>query len=207
MCNEKEYSPTNGKISFTDTGAGDPNFGWGSYTIVNEKNLYVNGGTIENLSAQNANGSVKHMYCAIQQNNTKAQLQVNGGTISTPSYRSIRINAGSLTFGAWATTEEGATIEGQVWIQPFADGIKVNVNNGKFSPAGVDSSSIYVDNSSKTVAFRINGGAFETKIGCANADALKGAIRAGSFTEDAEAKTNAALFHKNFVNKTETEEA
>ena len=196
-----------GKISFTDTGAGDPNFGWGSYTIVNEKNLYVNGGTIENLSAQNANGSVKHMYCAIQQNNTKAQLQVNGGTISTPSYRSIRINAGSLTFGAWATTEEGATIEGQVWIQPFADGIKVNVNNGKFSPAGVDSSSIYVDNSSKTVAFRINGGAFETKIGCANADALKGAIRAGSFTEDAEAKTNAALFHKNFVNKTETEEA
>ena len=190
-----------GKISFTDNGAGDPNFTWGSYTIVNENKLYVNGGTIENLSEQNANGTVKHMYCAIQQNDDKAQLYVNGGTISTPSYRSIRINRGSLTFGTWATTEEGATIEGQVWIQPFADGIKVNVNNGKFSPAGVDSSSIYVDNSSKTVAFRINGGSFETKIGCANADALKGAIRGGSFTEAAIEKTNATLFHKNFVNE------
>jgi hypothetical protein len=141
------------------------------------------------------------MYCAIQQNNTAAQLQVNGGTIRTPSYRSIRINAGSLTFGTWGTTEEGATIEGQVWIQPFADGIKVNVNNGKFSPRGVDGSSIYVDNSSKTVAFRVNGGEFATKIGCSNADALKGAIRAGSFAEDAIAKTNATLFHKSFVNK------
>lgn len=190
-----------GKISFTDTGAGDPNFGWGSYTIVNEGKMIVNSGIIENLSAQNANGSVKHMYCAIQQNNTKAQLQVNGGTISTPSYRSIRINAGSLTFGAWATTEEGATIEGQVWIQPFADGINVNVNNGKFSPRGVDGSSIYIENRSKTVAFRVNGGEFATKIGCANPDALKGCIRGGSFTETAIANTNAALFHKNFVNK------
>jgi len=43
----------NGKISFTDTGAGDPDAHWGAYTIRNNGTLVVENGTIENLSAQN----------------------------------------------------------------------------------------------------------------------------------------------------------
>ena len=53
-----------GKIGFKDTGAGDPTFGWGSYTIRNEGTLVVENGTVEHLGQQNAT-AVSHMYCAI----------------------------------------------------------------------------------------------------------------------------------------------
>ena len=84
----------NGKVSFKDTGAGDPAFGWGSYTIINSGTLVVENGVIENLSEQNTSSGVSHMYCAIQQSN--GFTTINGGTISTPTYRSIRINRGGL---------------------------------------------------------------------------------------------------------------
>ena len=181
-----------GKISFKDTGAGDANFGWGSYTIENKGQLILMSGTIENVTELNTAAKNIHMYCAIQQNVATAHTQIRGGVVSTPTYRSIRINQGKLTIN-------DGVIDGQVWIQPFAEGITVSINGGSFSPNGGDSSSIYVENSSKTVSFRVNGGSFEGKIGCANADALKGCIRGGEFTDAAYENTNAVLFHKTFV--------
>ena len=41
-----------GRITFEDTGAGDANFGWGSYTIGNYGTLTIENGTIEHLGAQ-----------------------------------------------------------------------------------------------------------------------------------------------------------
>ena len=181
-----------GKISFKDTGKGDANFGWGSYTIENKGQLILLSGTIENATELNTAEKNVHMYCAIQQNVATAHTQIRGGVVSTPTYRSIRINQGRLTIN-------DGEIDGQVWAQPFAEGVAITINGGSFNPNGGDSSAIYIENSSKTVAFKIWGGSFEGKIGCANADALKGVIRAGEFTDVAYENTNATLFNKTFV--------
>jgi hypothetical protein len=87
----------NGTISFKDTGAGDPNFGWGSYTLRNEGTLVVENGTIKHLGEQNpGNGQPNvHMYCAIFQYSGKSTI--NGGVISTPTYRSARLWSGDMT--------------------------------------------------------------------------------------------------------------
>ena len=161
-----------GKISFKDTGKGDANFGWGSYTIENKGQLILVSGTIENATELNTAEKNIHMYCAIQQNVATAHTQIRGGVVSTPTYRSIRINSGKLTVTA-------GEIDGQIWVQPFATGIAVSVSGGRFSPNGGDSSAIYIENSSKTVSFRVTGGEFKGKIGCANADALKGSTDQG----------------------------
>ena len=188
-----------GKITFKDTGKGDASFGWGSYTIENKGQLILKSGTLENATTLNSKNNVVHMYCVIQQNTDTAHTQLLGGSVINETYRSIRINRGKLTVGSYGTTEKGATVVGQVWIQAFAEGISVSINNGTFTQTGVDASAIYVENSTYSVAFKIWGGTFNGKIGCANADALKGCIRAGVFTDKAYADTKAELFHKNFV--------
>lgn len=175
-----------GKISFTDTGAGDPSFGWGSYTIYNYGTLVIDYVTVENLSEQNGT-SVNHMYCAIQQNDASASTTIEGGKISTPTYRSVRVNRGSLTIN-------GGVFEGQIWAQPSDNSVSITVNGGRFAPCGVDGSSIFIENSSKDVAFSVTGGEFSTKIGCSNAEKLAGCIKDGEFTESAKANTNSKLF-------------
>ena len=180
-----------GKISFKDTGIGDPAFGWGAYTITNSGTLTLNGGMIENLSEQNPlSGKVVHMYCAIQQ--SSGTTIVNGGVVSNPTYRSIRINKGALIVN-------GGTMEGQVWLQPNQGDATLEVTGGEFSPRGVDGSSIFMTNIGEKYTVpsaKISGGKFNTKIGASDATkaGVKGCITGGSFTKTATDGTNLNLF-------------
>ena len=173
-----------GKISFKDTSAGDPTFGWGSYTLRNEGTLVVENSTIEHLGEQNSADSVNHMYCAIFQ--YCGSTTINGGTISTPTYRSVRLWKGDMTIN-------GGTFDGQVWVQAVDNSSNLEINGGTFSPAGADGSSVFVGNSGYTVEFAVTGGTFNTKIGCSDAASLAGAITGGSFTAAAKDNTNSAL--------------
>ena len=76
----------NGKISFKDTSAGDPSFGWGSYTIRNNGNLTIENGTIEHLGQQEF---ATHMICAVFQ--YSGSTTIKDGITSTPNYRSARL--------------------------------------------------------------------------------------------------------------------
>ncbi len=166
-----------GKLSFTDTSAGDPSFGWGSYTIRNQGTLTVENVTVENLSTQNAAGNgIVHMYCAIFQ--YSGSCTINSGVISTPSYRSVRLWKGEMVIN-------GGSFEGQVWVQCVDNTSSLTVNDGSFAPRGVDGSSVFVSNSANEVDFSVTGGSFETKIGCSDASALAGTITGGTFTEAA----------------------
>lgn len=180
-------SKSNGKISFKDTGSGDSTFGWGSYTISNNGNLVVNGGTIEHIGQQNTPGNVVHMYCAIQQNNANAVTTINGGTISTPTYRSIRISRGSAHI-------KGGNMVGQVWAQPADENVVLNIEYGNFRPSGVDMSSVFIENDSRDVTFAVTGGFFSTKIGCSLPDNLAGTVTGGTFTALAKENTPAPLY-------------
>ena len=173
----------NGKLSFKDTSAGDPTFGWGSYTIRNEGTLVVEDGVIEHLGEQNF---ATHMICAIFQ--YSGSTTINGGTISTPNYRSARLWKGDMTIN-------GGKFNGQVWVHAVDDSAVLTINGGNFAPSVGDGSSVFVTNADYTVNLAVNGGYFNTKIGTSNATkaGVKGTIKGGSFTESAKANTNAAL--------------
>ena len=175
-----------GKITFKDTGDGDANFGWGSYTIENNGTLNVKSGTIENATELNATAIV-HMYCAIQQNNADAQTKITGGKISTPTYRAIRINRGKLTVS-------GGEIDGQIWVQAFDISCSVSITNGSFGPNGGDASALFIENAKYTVAVKISGGTFAGKIGCSKVTGLEGCITKCTITEAAYGATNGELF-------------
>ena len=183
----------NGKISFKDTGAGDPNFNWGSYTVRNEGALVVENGTIEHLGEQDF---ATHAIFAIFQ--YSGSSTINGGTISTPAYRSARLWKGNMTIN-------GGTFDGQLWVQSVDDTAGLTINGGKFSPNGNDASSVFVGNVTNagvhhTAEFTVTGGTFETKIGCSNAEKLTGGlISGGNFTATAVGNTSEALLAPGFV--------
>ena len=171
-----------GKISFKDTSAGDPSFGWGSYTISNYGGtLVVENGTIEHLGEQNA-----HMICAIWQYN--GSTTINGGVISTPNYRSARLWSGDMTIN-------GGVFEGQLWLQASDNNAALTITGGTFAPRGGDSSSVYVTNSGKRVQFAVTGGDFKTKIGMSEPF---GCITGGTFTTTAKEGTAAALINDDY---------
>ena len=173
----------NGKISFKDTGAGDPNFGWGSYTIHNSGDLTIEDAVIEHLGEQ---VFAKHMICAIFQ--YSGSTTINGGTISTPNYRSVRLWKGDMTIN-------GGEFDGQLWVQAVDNSAALTINGGTFGPNGQDGSSVYVENTTYKVALAVNGGTFTTKIGCAvpTKEGVKGSVKGGVFTESAKNNTNSAL--------------
>ena len=178
-----------GKISLNDTGAGDASFSWGSYTLRNEGTLVVDNATIEHLGEQNGNGSVQHMYCALFQ--YSGSTTINGGTISTPTYRSVRLWKGDMTINS-------GNFEGQVWVQAVDETSALTINGGTFAPRGVDGSSVFVgnidDNNVKHyVDFTVNYGEFTTKIGANDATILDDAIKGGKFTEAAMENTKVDL--------------
>ena len=165
-----------GKVSYTYNGAGDSTFGWGSYAIANNGTLVVENGTVEMLCDINVTAA-KHMYCAIHQGgDAKSSTTINGGKVSCPTYRSIRINQGSLTIN-------DGVMEGQVWMHPFADNTSIEINGGSFAPRGIDGSSVFVENSTKTVILKVTAGTFETKIGSADVTktGVKGSVAGGVF--------------------------
>ena len=172
-----------GAISFKDTGAGDPNFGWGSYTLRNEGTLVVNGATIEHLGEQNpGNGQPNvHMYCAIFQYSGKSTI--NSGVISTPTYRSARLWNGEMTIN-------GGQFVGQLWLQAVSDNANLVINGGEFVARGNDGSSVFVSNSGKAVKCSINGGFFYNKVGMSEPIAC---IAGGKFTPAAKEATSEEL--------------
>ena len=177
----------NGKVSFKDTGAGDSTFGWGSYTINNNGGaLVVENGTIEHLGEQNTPGNVVHMYCAIFQ--YSGSTTINGGTISTPTYRSVRLWSGDMIIN-------GGELNGQVWLQAVNNSANLTINGGTFAPRGGDGSSVFITNDKYIAKFAVNGGFFHTKIGCSDAakDGVKGSIVGGIFTAAAKENTKAEL--------------
>ena len=178
----------NGKISFKDTSAGDPNFGWGSYTVRNEGTLVVENGTIEHLGEQDF---ATHCIMAIFQ--YSGSSTINGGKISTPAYRSARLWKGDMTIN-------GGTFDGQLWVQSVDNTAKLTINGGNFSPNGNDASSVFVGNTNYDAAFTVTGGTFETKIGCNGADNLTGdRIIGGLFTQSAVDNTSTDLLGEGFV--------
>ena len=178
-----------GKISFKDTSAGDPTFGWGSYTLRNEGTLVVENGTIKHLGEQNpGNGQPNvHMYCAIFQYSGKSTI--NGGVISTPTYRSARLWNGEMTIN-------GGQFVGQLWLQAVSDNANLVINGGEFTACGNDGSSVFVTNDTYSVNFAVTGGNFITKIGMSKPF---GCITGGTFTTAAKENTAAALINDDYA--------
>lgn len=162
-----------GKISYNYTGAGDPAFGWGTYTIANSGKLVVENGTVEIVSDIN-DGSVNHMYSAIWQ--YSGSMTINGGTISNANYRSARLWKGDMTIN-------GGTFEGQVWVQAVDNSSVLTINGGNFAPTGVDGSSVFVTNDTYKVALKVTDGNFATKIGCSvfTKEGVAGTVSGGVF--------------------------
>ena len=174
----------NGTISFKDTSAGDPNFGWGSYTIHNKGTLIVENGTIEHLGEQ---AFATHMICAIFQ--YCGSTTINDGTISTPNYRSARLWMGDMTIN-------GGDFDGQLWVQAVDNTAELTINGGTFAPRGRDGSSVFITNDQRTVGLTVTGGYFNTKIGSSNTTNFaegSGMITGGTFTEAAKTNTKAEL--------------
>ena len=164
-----------GKITYNYTGAGDPNFGWGTYTIDNNGGtLVVEDATIEIISNLNDANGVKHMYCAIYQ--YSGSTTINGGTISNSTYRSARLWKGNMTIN-------GGVFEGQLWVQAVDDTAVLTINGGSFAPSGADSSSVFVTNSTYNPTLKVTGGTFETKLGCSDytKSGVKGSVTGGVF--------------------------
>ena len=176
-----------GVISFKDTSAGDPTFGWGSYTVRNEGTLVVENGTIEHLGEQEA-----HMICAIFQ--YSGSSTINGGTISTPNYRSARLWSGDMTIN-------GGEFDGQLWLQAVNNTSKLTINGGTFTPNGGDASSVFVTNSQYDVVFAVTDGTFNGKIGCSNATKLAGCITGGTFSATAKENTASELIAMGYIFK------
>lgn len=177
----------NGNLSFTDTGSGDPNVGWASYTIRNNGTLVVENGTIEHLGTQTYNGNNAIFHYS-------GSVTINDGNILAPYSRSLRVWNGTATIN-------GGTFNGQVWVQPMSDTCSLTINGGSFKPAtnGNDGSSVFVTNSAKNPGLSVMGGTFETKIGCSDPSKLAGSITGGAFTENAKDGTNNALLAEGYT--------
>ena len=172
-------SKGDGKISYKYTGAGDPDTGWGTYTIFNRGTLVVDGGTIEMLCDLNIGStSSKHTYIAIHQGgNSYSSTTINAGVVSCPSFRSVRVNYGTLTVN-------GGVFEGQLWMQPSAENTALTILGGNFAPSWeADGSSVFLTNGSKDVTLKVTDGVFMTKIGCTDFTkaGVKGSVSGGVF--------------------------
>ena len=103
-----------GVINYNYTGAADPNYGKGNYTISNAGTLTVNGGkiTIANLSS--------HAKYPIDNNSTTgdAILVINGGHLYNYNTSAIRQFCNSTTYKN-SVTINGGLVEGYsaIWVQ------------------------------------------------------------------------------------------
>lgn len=181
----------NGTISFKDlsNGGGDT---WGSYVITNNGTLVVENGTLKHYGSADGDHDTN---LPIQ--NYKGKVTINGGTISSVDFRSLR----DFTAGGEIIIN-GGKFEGQVWMQGLGTGSSsLTINGGEFEPvSGYDGSSVYITNGTNIVNVSITGGTFNTKIGSANPskDGVKGCITGGTFTQFAKENTNAELLNEGY---------
>ena len=178
-------SEGDGKITFQDlsNGGGDT---WGSYVITNNGTLVVENGTLEHLGTADNNFDTN---LPIQ--NYAGKVTINGGKISSQQFRSVR----DFTAGGEIVIN-GGVFEGQVWMQGLGNGSSsLTINGGEFAPMANDGSSVYITNNTNDIIVTINGGKFNTKIGCADVAkaGIKGSVKGGIFTESAKTNTNNAL--------------
>lgn len=202
-----------GTISFEDLGAGPTDSSWGTYTIRNEGKLVVSldetEGYLVNKGPKNFSGTGDPIAYVIDNHNS-GEVTINSGNISSPKSRSLRnfYTDGKILIN-------GGVFEGQIWIQQGnASGsgdyttkiASLTINNGNFSPAGNDGSSVFLTNhGADNVKLSITGGVFNTKVGCSDATqaGVKGSITGGEFTESAKANTNSALLADGYEFKQE----
>lgn len=177
----------NGKITFKDLSTGGSSV-WGSYVITNHGTLVVENGTLEHLGSIDFTDRPTNL--PIQ--NYAGKVTINGGVISSKDFRSLR----DFTAGGEIIIN-GGVFEGQVWMQGLGNGSSsLAINGGEFSPVqGYDGSSVYITNGTNDIIVSINGGKFNTKIGCVDAtkEGIKGSVKGGIFTESAKTNTNNAL--------------
>ena len=185
-----------GKIEFTNTAEGGGS-AWGTYTIENrgEGVLTINNVTIRHNGCVNGETN-RDTNIAIQ--NYQGKVVINGGIIASTQFRSLR----DFTAGGEIIIN-GGTFLGQVWMQGLGNGpSSLTINGGNFSPVvGYDGSSVYITNSSNIVNVAVNGGMFNTKIGCYDAtkEGAKGCIVAGVFTAAAKEATSEDLLANGYA--------
>ena len=157
-----------GTISFKDTGAGDKNYGWGSYTIINKGIL-----TIENTSIFNeSNIAGPHVAYTIDSYGT---LNMDGGEVIFEHGHALRM--GAFSNSAVNTTINDGLIKGTRTIMmqlPGKDGasapeMSLTINGGELITLGEISQgyeyklNIYAfsnGQSGKNTSINITGGTF-----------------------------------------------
>ena len=186
----------NGTVEFTNTAEGGGST-WGTNVIENRTGaeLVIDDATIRHNGC--LNGDTNHdTNLAIQ--NYQGKVTVNSGTITSTQFRSLR----DFTAGGEIIIN-GGTFNGQVWMQGLGNGSSsLTINGGNFSPVqDYDGSSVYITNNTNVVNVAINGGFFNTKIGCydANKEGVKGCITAGTFTASAKENTNESLIDSDYT--------
>ena len=174
-----------GELSFTDSGNGDPNFGWGSYTIHNSGTLIIGDEdkeavdfTIEHIGSQTS-------HCANAIFQYSGSTTIYGGKISTPNYRSVRLWMGELTI-------YDGTFTGNVWVHNGGtwDTNTVNIYGGTFSPGTKGGDSIYsllIENTKNQITLNIDGGTFTSDIHVYDETKITASISGGTFTNDVSA--------------------
>jgi len=121
-----------GKLSFADTTPYTADIGWASNTIRNEGILTLNGGTVENITAEAVmNFSYPHAIDCYQGSVTT----INGGTVKSVNYDAIRMFCNSETL-ATTVNISGGTIINRVSFQDPASNRagygRLNISGGTF---------------------------------------------------------------------------
>lgn len=186
-----------GTIRFTDTSAGGSSV-WGTYIIENHGTLVVENGLIEHLGSTGNWEDDRPTNIPIQ--NYQGSVVINGGTISSPQFRSLR------DFTAGGTIEiNGGVFQGQVWMQGLGTGSSsLTIKGGNFSPVeGYDGSSVYINNGTNDIMMSVTGGMFNTKIGCAQPERTGAtqSVSGGTFTQTAKDNTSSSLLATGYVFK------
>ena len=134
-----EDSVGTGKISFADTTPYTADIGWASNTIRNTGVLTVNGGTVENVTAE---AVMKFSYPHAIDCYQGSVTTINGGTVKSLNYDSIRMFCNSETLATTVTINGGTIINRVSFQDPSAQkagyGV-LNINGGNFvTTAGVN---------------------------------------------------------------------
>lgn len=183
----------NGTISFKDLSNGGSSE-WGSYIINNRGSLVVENGKLEHL------GTAENDFdTCIPIQNYAGKVVVNGGTISSPQFRSLR----DFTAGGEIIIN-GGEFNGQVWMQGLGNGSSsLTIKGGSFGPTANDGSSIFITNGTNDVKISVTGGTFKTKIGCTDdtKSGVKGSVSGGTFTTNAKDNTKVNLIAEGYTFK------